>query len=62
LIYPVIAIFEKGKREGIIKDQDTLQLVIFANGAINACVVRNPNIDEQAKKEIVLMAWDAIKS
>jgi len=62
LIYPVLEIFEKGKREGIIKNQDTLQLVIFTNGAITASVLRNPNIDEHGKKAIALMAWDAIKS
>lgn len=62
LIFPVLEIFEKGKREGIIKDQDTLQLVIFTNGAITASILRNPNINEQEKKAIILMAWDAIKS
>ncbi|MCK5027990.1 MAG: TetR/AcrR family transcriptional regulator [Bacteroidales bacterium] len=62
LIYPVLEIFEKGKKEGIIKDIDTLQLVIFTNGAITSSILRSPNIDENGKKAIVLMAWDAIKS
>ena len=62
LIYPVLEIFEKGKNEGIIKDQDTLQLVIFISGAIAASVLKNPKIDEHGNKAIVLMAWDAIKS
>ncbi len=62
LIYPVFEIFEKGKSEGIIKNQDTLQLVIFISGAVAASVLKNPKIDEQGKKAIVLMAWDAIKS
>ncbi len=62
LIYPVLQIFEKGKQEGIIKNQDTLQLVIFVNGAITASILRNPQMDENGKMAIVLLAWDAIKS
>ncbi len=62
LMYPVIEIYEKGKKEGIIKDEDTIQLLIFTNGAISASILRNPNIDEQGKKAIATMAWDAIKS
>ena len=62
LIDPVLEIFEKGKREGIIKDHDALQLLIFTNGAITASVLVNPDIDEPGKKAILLMAWDAIKS
>ena len=62
LIYPLMEVYEKGKKEGIIKDQDTLQLVIFTNGAITASIINSPDINEQGKKEIVSMAWDAIKS
>jgi len=62
LLVPVIEIFEKGKREGIIKNLDTMQLLIFTNGAITACILNNRNIDDNRKKEIALMAWDAIKS
>ena len=62
LIYPLMEIYEKGIREGIIKDQNTLQLVIFTNGAISSSVSYNPNITNQCKKDLVLMAWDAIKS
>lgn len=62
IIYPLLEIYEKGKREGILKNQDTLQLVIFTNGAIAASIINNPNMDEQEKKAIILMAWDAIKS
>lgn len=62
LIFPVLEIFEKGKREGIIKDQDTMDLVIFTNGAIMASVISNPKIDNNKKQAIILMAWDAIKN
>ncbi|MFK5856147.1 MAG: TetR/AcrR family transcriptional regulator [Bacteroidota bacterium] len=62
LIYPLMEIYDKGIREGIIKDQNTLQLVIFTNGAISSSVSYNPNITNQCKKDLVLMAWDAIKS
>jgi len=55
-------IFEKGKIEGVIKDQDALQLLFFTSGAITASIINNPNIDVQGKKAIILMAWDAIKS
>ena len=62
LIYPILEIFEKGKSEGVIKNIDSLQLIIFINGAITSSILRNPNINEQGKKAIILMAWDAIKS
>ena len=62
LIYPILDIFEKGKIEGVIKDQDALQLLFFTSGAITASIINNPNIDEHGKKAIILMAWDAIKS
>jgi len=62
LILPLLEIYEKGKKEGIIKDEDTLRLVIFTNGAITASIINNPNINENEKMSIVLMAWDAIKS
>jgi len=62
LLYPLFEIYEKGKKEGIIKNQDTINLVIFTNGAIAASICNNPNIDEQMKNNIVLMAWDAIKN
>ena len=62
LLFPLLGIYEQGKREGIIKNQDTLQLLIFTNGAITASVINNPTIDEQGKMAVVLMAWDAIKS
>ena len=62
LIYPILEVFEKGKREGIIKNIDSVQLIIFINGAITTSILRNPNINEQEKKAIILMAWDVIKS
>jgi len=62
LVYPIMEIFEKGKNEGVIKDQDTLQLLTFTNGAITASILKNPNVNEEGKKAIILMAWDAIKS
>ena len=40
LMLPIIEIFDKGKREGIIKDDDTMQLIIFTTGAISASIIR----------------------
>ncbi len=62
LLSPFLGIYEKGKREGIIKNLDTQQLLIFTNGAITTSIINQPNINEQDKRSIVLMAWDAIKS
>ncbi|MBU8891723.1 MAG: TetR/AcrR family transcriptional regulator [Bacteroidales bacterium] len=62
LIYPLFEVYEKGKKEGIIKNLDTLHLVIFTNGAITSSVSYNPNISNQNKNDLVLLAWDAIKS
>lgn len=54
-------IFERGKREGVIKNYDTKQLINFTNSAIKGSILSNPDMDEDKKKEIILMAWDAIK-
>ncbi len=62
LIYPVIEIYEKGKREGIIKDLDTITLIIFTTGGITESIINKPDINEQEIKSIILMAWDAVKS
>ena len=62
LVVPILEIFEKGKKEGIIKIIDSYQLLIFTKGAISASIMNNPDINENEKKEFVLMAWDAIKS
>ncbi len=62
LILPLLEIYNKGKIDGIIKDEDTLRLVIFTSGAITASIINNPDINEKEKMNIVLMAWDAIKS
>ena len=62
IIYPFLEIYEKGKREGILKNQNTMQLVVFTNGAIAASIINNPDINEKGKMNLVIMAWDAIKS
>jgi len=62
LVYPILEIYDRGKREGILKNYDTIQLLIFTNGAITTSIINNPKISEQGKREIILMAWDAIKS
>ena len=48
--------------EGIIKDIDTLQLIVFNNGAISSSIGLNPKLGSQDRKVIVQLAWDAIKS
>jgi len=62
LLFPLFEIYEKGKKEGIIKDIDTLQLIVFNNGAIASTVSLNTNLTSQDKKNIVQLAWDAIKN
>ncbi len=62
LVYPILDIYNKGKKEGILKNYDTLKLLTFTNGAITASLINDPHINEKGKKTIVLMAWDAIKS
>ncbi len=62
LLLPVIKFYEKGKQEGIIKNHDTLQLLTFTSGAISASIIRNPNMSDQEKNDIILLAWDAVKS
>ena len=61
LLFPIINIFERGKKEEIIKDIETVQLITFINGAIRASTLGYPNISEKEKNQIILMAWDAIK-
>ena len=62
LIYPLLEIYEKGKKEGIIKNLEILNLVIFTNGAITSSISFNPDISKKCKEDLVLLAWDAIKS
>ena len=62
LLSPLIEIFEKGKKDGIIKNQDTIQLVIFIMGAITASVINQSKMNTEEVEAIILMAWDAIKS
>jgi len=62
LIYPLIKIYEKGIEEGIIKNLNTFQLVIFTYGAITNSINFNTKITNQCKNDLVLMAWDAIKN
>lgn len=62
LLFPLFEIYEKGKMEGIIKDIDTLQLIVFNNGAISSSIGINPKLGIQDREIIVQLAWDAIKS
>ncbi len=61
-LLPAIEVFEKGKRDGIIKNIDTLQLVIFVYSGITASVMNRKKLKPKDIETIVLMAWDAIKS
>ena len=62
LLCPVLEIFDKGKKEGIIKNQDSMQLVIFIYGSITASVLSRPEMSLEDVNAILSMAWDAIKS
>jgi len=62
LLSPLIEIFEKGKKDGIIKELDTMRLVIFVYSAITASVINQCEMSSEDVNAIVLMAWDAIKS
>jgi len=61
LLCPVLEIFDKGKKEGIIKNQDSMQLVIFIYGSITASVLSRPEMSSEDINAILSMAWDAIK-
>ena len=61
LLNPVIEILKKGKKEGIIKNQDSMQLVIFVSGSITASVLSRPEMSSEDINAILSMAWDAIK-
>ena len=62
LFSPLIEIYETGKKEGIIKNQDTLQLLSFVKGAITASVMSQPEMNPEDIDAVVLMAWDAIRN
>jgi len=61
LLKPVIEILEKGKKEGIIKNQDSMQIVIFIYGSITASILNRPEMSSEDINGILSMAWDAIK-
>ncbi|MBT4129820.1 MAG: TetR/AcrR family transcriptional regulator [Candidatus Marinimicrobia bacterium] len=61
MLQPIVAMFEKGIAEGIIKDMDILQLVVFTQGGINASLMQQPEIDKKGIDIIIQMAWDAVK-
>ncbi|NOR87804.1 MAG: TetR family transcriptional regulator [Bacteroidales bacterium] len=62
LFNPIIKIYEQGKKEGIIKNCDSHQLILFVNGAIRTSILGNPQITKQKIDTVILMAWDAIKN
>jgi AcrR family transcriptional regulator len=62
LYLPVLEIYDRGKKEGIIKDLNTLHLTTFTYGAISASIINYPKMTEKDRNNFVLMAWDAIKS
>ncbi len=55
-------IYEEGKQQGIIKNYDTLQLIHFNNGAIMKNIINYPDMSEEYKNRLLILAWDAIKS
>lgn len=55
-------IYEEGKKQGIIKNYDTLQLILFNNGAIMKNIINYPEMSEEYKNRLLVLAWDAIKS
>jgi len=61
LLNPVIEILEKGKKEGIIKNQDSMQIIIFIYGSITASVLSKPEMSSEDVNVILSMIWDAIK-
>lgn len=57
---PMIQVYESAKEQGIIKNYDTNQMILFTQGAI-AGLVNNKKIDINGIQEIVELAWDAVK-
>ena len=62
LLTPLFEVYEKGKEESIIKNIDSLKLIIFNSGAIASSIEYCPNLSIEERKIIVQLAWDAIKS
>ncbi len=62
LLNPIIELLEKGKKEGIIKNQDSMQIIIFIYGSITASVLSRPEMSSEDINAILSMAWDAIKA
>ncbi len=62
LLNPVIEILEKGKKEDIIKNQDSMQIIIFIYGSITSSVLSKPEMSSEDISTILSMAWDAIKA
>lgn len=58
----MLEIYEEGKRQGIIKNIDTMQLILFINGAITKNMINYPHMPEEYKNRLLTLAWDAIKS
>lgn len=62
LIKPLLQIYEEGKKQKLIKNLDSIELIMFTNGAITASILNNPNMKEKTKMTLINMAWDAIKT
>ena len=58
----VLQIYERGKKEGVIKNENTYMLLISNIGSITQNVLQFPKMNKSQIQVIVQMAWDAIKS
>lgn len=58
----LLDIYEEGKQQGILKNYDTAQLILFNYGAIMKNIITFPGMSEEYKNRLLVLAWDAIKS
>ena len=56
------SIYEEGIQSGLIKNRNINAMIIFNNGAISNSIIHNDALNESQIRDIVNMAWDAIKT
>ncbi len=65
LIQPLYKLIERGKEEKILKDFDTILLLIFMMGSITEVIkyinYHKKKVNEEMKKNAFLICWDGLK-
>ena len=56
------SIYDEGIKSGLIKNKNITAMLFFNNGAISNSVIHNDTLNRSQIRDIVNMAWDAIKT